>query len=349
MRILLYGEYSGVHKYLQVGLRALGHECVIASSGDSWKSINGDVTLGSSSKTFIGRVSRKVVPILKAHGLTGYDVIQFMSTHEYSMHPLFRKYIEFLIRKNKKSFLLSGGCDPIFYQGIGSTGLKYHPCEGCLKYDYKICPTKMNHWEEWQNKMNDLVDGIIPISESYALLYRDHLNARKMIRLPVDINSLQFSENIVNNKIVFFHGINRYGFKGSYLIEEAFNIIKKKYSNDVEMIIGGRMPFAEYTKYLRNVNVVVDQTFGYGLGMNALISMALGRVTMTRYEESLFASDVPAVNIQPTVENIVSNIERIIDEKEKIEDVSRNSRKFVETFHDCRIIAKNYLNEWSRV
>ena len=43
MKILLLGEYSNVHNTLAQGLRALGHEVVVASSGDGWKDYPRDI------------------------------------------------------------------------------------------------------------------------------------------------------------------------------------------------------------------------------------------------------------------------------------------------------------------
>lgn len=43
MRILLLGEYSNVHATLAKGLKALGHEVVLASDGDGWKNYVRDV------------------------------------------------------------------------------------------------------------------------------------------------------------------------------------------------------------------------------------------------------------------------------------------------------------------
>lgn len=37
MRILLVGEYSGVHTNLKVGLEKLGAEVLLVSEGDVWK------------------------------------------------------------------------------------------------------------------------------------------------------------------------------------------------------------------------------------------------------------------------------------------------------------------------
>lgn len=45
MRILLLGEYSGLHWSLAAGLRALGHEVCVASDGCGWKNYPRDIAL----------------------------------------------------------------------------------------------------------------------------------------------------------------------------------------------------------------------------------------------------------------------------------------------------------------
>ena len=176
MSILLYGEYSGVHKGLQAGLLRLGHDCTIASKGDWWKEISGDISLGGSSFGTFGKLSRLIVPLTKTRKLTGHEIIQFISPFEYFPHKVLRKFTEFLIKNNNRSYLLAGGCDPIFYEGISNTGLEYHPCPSCLKYDQKatVCRYGSEFRKDWQYRMIDMVDGIIPISESYNLLYPGH-------------------------------------------------------------------------------------------------------------------------------------------------------------------------------
>ena len=45
MKILLLGDYSNVHNTLAEGLKALGHDCVVASNGDHWKNYPRDIDL----------------------------------------------------------------------------------------------------------------------------------------------------------------------------------------------------------------------------------------------------------------------------------------------------------------
>ena len=49
MRILLLGEYSGLHCSLADGLRALGHEVCVASDGCGWKNYPRDIALMAKS------------------------------------------------------------------------------------------------------------------------------------------------------------------------------------------------------------------------------------------------------------------------------------------------------------
>jgi len=70
MRILLLGDYSNVHATLAEGFKALGHECVVASDGDSWKNYPRDIDLKREygwrgNASYLWRLM-KVLPQMKA-------------------------------------------------------------------------------------------------------------------------------------------------------------------------------------------------------------------------------------------------------------------------------------------
>ena len=48
------------------------------------------------------------------------------------------------------------------------------------------------------------------------------------------------------------------------------NSFKEKYPSDVELRIVEKMPFKDYMNSMSESNVVIDQTGGDSLGMNAL-------------------------------------------------------------------------------
>ena len=45
MRVLLVGEFSGIHWALAEGLRHLGHEVCVVSNGNGWKNYPRDIDL----------------------------------------------------------------------------------------------------------------------------------------------------------------------------------------------------------------------------------------------------------------------------------------------------------------
>ena len=48
MKILLVGEYSRLHNSLQEGLRALGHQVILISTGDYFKKYPSDIIIQRS-------------------------------------------------------------------------------------------------------------------------------------------------------------------------------------------------------------------------------------------------------------------------------------------------------------
>jgi hypothetical protein len=79
LKILLLGEFSALHKNLKEGLVALGHDVTIASDGDGWKGIKGDVFLGSSKSGVLGKIDKAINLIKVIPDFKDYDVVQFMA------------------------------------------------------------------------------------------------------------------------------------------------------------------------------------------------------------------------------------------------------------------------------
>ena len=79
MRILLLGEYSNVHNTLAQGLRALGHDVVVASGGDGWKNYKRDIDFQRNS---LGKVATLGFFFRLARGFRrfrGFDVVQLIN------------------------------------------------------------------------------------------------------------------------------------------------------------------------------------------------------------------------------------------------------------------------------
>ena len=120
MKILLLGEFSGLHKNLQAGLRHSGHEVNLVSWGDGFKKIFGDINPPNPpKKNTISRVMFRWTYYNFLKNLSGYDVVQLMSPY-----VLLEKYfpyvcaLELLKKNNGRVFLLAAGSDAFFWQYV---------------------------------------------------------------------------------------------------------------------------------------------------------------------------------------------------------------------------------------
>jgi len=127
--------------------------------------------------------------------------------------------------------------------------------------------------------------------------------------------------------------------------------MKKKFPNEAEFIVADGIPISEYLKIIERVNVVVDQSLSYSYGMNALISMAKGKIVMSGAEPEILpiynVKKHPVINIKPNIDQICSQIENIIKNMNNIPRMGYESRVFVENVHSNKLIAYKFLKIWN--
>ena len=150
-----------------------------------------------------------------------------------------------------------------------------------------------------------------------------------------------------------FHGLSRYGFKGTRHVESAYLSLAKKYPNDLELVIDGQLPLTEYLRLMRRTNVVIDQVHTHSLGMNGVYALAMGKVVIGGAEpeslSSLGIDSSPVLNVTPDKESIIRTVEYLLDNRASIPEMGFNSRNFVEKYH-CHIkVAEQYVSTWKSV
>ncbi len=352
MNILLLGEFSSLHKNLKEGLQELGHKAIIASTGDGWKNIPRDIDMNYTSKFLPKKIAHRLMPLIKVDDLTGFDIVQLMNP--FILHKKYfpnKLYLDHIIKNNAKFFMLAAGDDAFFWK-YGRAALKYGPFDDFLKYDLKSENFYLQKEKAYVfNKyLADRADGIIPIMYEYEISYKNLQNLETTIPIPINVSDIKYTDNKVSNKLVVFHGLNRYGFKGTRHVEEAFEILSKKYPNDLELIIDGNMPLDMYLEIMKKTNIVIDQTNSYSLGVNGVYALAMGKVVLGGAEpESLKSLDIdksPVINIKPNAQSIVKEIEKLLANKGSIESLGYESRKFAEEVHGHIKVAKKYLKTW---
>ena len=353
MKILLVGEYSGLHLNLKAGLENLGHQVTTVGFRDGYKQIPIDIDLNTYQPFYIHVITRKFKLLNLTRTLKNFDIVQFINPFIFNYFP-FRKFIfKKLIKNNKKSFLLAAGDDAYFWK-YGRTYLKYSPHEEFLKFDRKKTTFYME--SEKSFRFNDFiakrVKGVIPIMFEYEVCYKDNPKLLSTIPIPINVHEIKYKDNIVvDNKLVVFHGLNKYGFKGTKHVEEAFEYLGKKYPNDLELIIEGKLPLKEYLELMERMNVVIDQTSSYSCGVNALLALAMGKVVLGGAEpeglKSLKIKSSPVINIEPNAKSITREIEKLLAQKNQILEMGKQSRKYIEEYHDSKKIATQYINVWN--
>ncbi len=357
MKILLFGEFSGLFNCLRDGLVAIGHEVTTASDGNGFKNFPRDIDWKSNPK--YGKFMR-IVELKKFYSqkslLKGFDVVLLISPTVFSRYRLINKLVtDFLINNNGKVFLSGAGMTPVVAQYWYHSNEKYH---GYVMGNLEDVPYLKSRLDDnsakWEYELLDKISGYIPIWYEYAQPFRNHPKLLKSLRIPVNLSKLEYSPNRLNDgKIVFFHGVpTRFRAKGTKYIKEAFSLMEKKYGDVAEFVCAGGLPYNEYMKLISRVNVILDDANSCSIAMNGLFSLAKGKIVMGGAEpianKELGLDWNPVYNLCPDVDQICSCIEDVIKKKDKIEEMGKRGRDFVEQYHDYRDIANQYVELFNK-
>lgn len=376
MKILLVGEYSRLHNSLKEGLQALGHEVTLVSTGDGFKKYPADMLLTPTHTT--GWAKKWKVLFYKLFGfnlssisvmrqfflqqerLKGFDVVQFINESPLGMMPKHEKeIISFLKKHNKKLFLLSCGTDYISVKDSLEERPRYSILSPLLdgkasKESYAPVLKYMRpEFKELHHFMYAHIEGVIASDLDYHLPLVGHQKYLGLIPNPINLSTLEYHLPDLSEKIVIFHGINRpnYYRKGSDYFETALEKIEQNYPDRVEIITVESLPYAEYIQKYNQAHIVLDQVLAYDQGYNALEAMAKGKVVFTGAEEEFVShyqlQQPVAINALPDSDAIFNELEQLILHPERIVDISKNARKFIEEVHDYQKVATQYLDCWN--
>lgn len=362
MKILLFGEYSGFFNSLKKGLLELDHEVFLASNGDSFKNFPSDYRWDSKNK-YVKRISilDNLISLKniykKRKSFTGYDIVLIISPYQFSLHPFPNRLVyNFLIKNNKKVYLSGAGNSGIIFDyWINREGDKYQKYMSGYFEETKHPELRKHRFYnnkamiQWEEEFMSKIDGYIPIWYEYAQPFRQIKNLKKTIRIPIVVEDFEYKPNRPTEKIVFLHGISR-ACKGGKYILQAFDNLREKYKDEAEFISAGGLPINEYLNLIDRTNVIVDDANSYSIAMNALFSMAKGKVVLGGAEEiankELEYEHNPVFNITSDVVQIEKTLIYLIENRDQIEKIGLLSRQFVEKYHKSTDIARQYINLW---
>ncbi len=377
MKILLLGEFSRLHNSLKEGLKVLGHDVTIASSGDDFKQFPTDIFIGSKIVStnklfvFLNRIFIKFfkIDLQKAERairfyfllpkFKNYDVVQLINSDAIETFPWISiRFYKKIITQNKSFFLLICGDDTPIIDKLLKNDVSYSVLTPLFensklqkKYGYSlkyIAPAYRKLYQFAATNCNAVfvsdLDYKIPMESYKAKVH--------FIANPINVDKIQYVFPIISNKIVIFYGKNKHSFikKGSCFFEEAIQIIQQKYPEKVFCLLTENLSYIEFQKHIDQSHIVLDQVYSWDQGYNALEAMAKGKVVFTGAEnvfEIHYNLDTKvAINALPNVSYLVNELSYLIENPEQIEIISHNARQFIEQEHHYIKQAQHYLNVW---
>lgn len=376
MKILLVGEYSRLHNSLKEGLVELGHEVTIISTGDYFKDYPSDIKLRPKCtdgilkkikvalfllfKFDITSISIKKQFFKYSKELIGYDLVQLINENPLGTAPKeAEKFILFLKQNNKKLFLLSCGTDYISVKYAFEKKLRYSILDPLFKgkMSKKEMQPALKYLEADHVNLHKLVynniQGVIATDMDYHIPLLEYSRYKGLVPNPINTKKLEFIPLEIENKIIIFHGINRENYyrKGNDFFETALVEIQKIYSEKVEIITVENIPYREYIEKYNKAHIILDQCLSYDQGYNALEAMAKGKVVFTGAEKEFLEfynlnPDEVNINALPDVADLIEKLSMLIEAPQKIIEIGKNARRFIEKEHDYLKIGKHYLDIW---
>lgn len=379
MKILLVGEFSGLHNHLKKGLNALGHEVTLVNNGDGFKDFPADVSIKASFfKSKLGNIPRQLwyrifnfdLALLE-HGLRfwwnlskfkNYDVVQLINEWPIQTSTGLEYFLlKKLFKQNNQVFLLSCGVDSYQVKHMLSKKPKYsvmtpyleHPSQYKKMYTYYF-----DYIQPSFQKISQLIysncSGIIATDFDYIEALQSNTKYCGYIPYPIDIVESR-KTNDKNSKITILLGINSGNAikKGISFFQKALEVIKKKYPNEVELLVAQNIPYSEYQLYFEKADIVLDQVYSFDQGYNALEAMLLGKVVFTGAETQFLKfynlqEDEICINALPDVNYIIEKLSFLIENRAKIDEIGQKAKTFVEKYHDSKMIAQKYVDIYSK-
>lgn len=380
MRVLLIGEYSGVHTQLAKSLRKNGIDVLLVSDGDAYKKFPNDINIEYnfhvSKNFFLKRFFNFYYMFLLYSGLQGivqifkyldqikkmknFDVVQLINPVALSgfgsIVNIF--FIRYLAKYNKNLFLCALGDDYYWVKGsmlnkrhvsmFSKIKWKYiyeyiHP----FMYRYGFLYKFLNNYAIYKSRK------IIPGLYDYYIYYKDNQKCTDIIPIIIDRKEEILPFKFKNYPIKIFHGWQpkKEARKGNDLFDEALKKLVGKYPDKVDYEILGGVDYNTYIQSFNSSVIFLDQCYSMDRGVNALLGMANGKIVLSGFVKELEEKyntqfDPVIIHINPNVDEIFNKLEELILDPYRLEIISKNSINFIESYHSEEVVLEQYLRIW---
>jgi hypothetical protein len=358
-KILLLGEYSNLHNNLSLSLREYGISSFVVGSPNGFRGLKADLSLSSRFPGILGRVDTALKPILNLPKLLNYDVVQAISYQQF--HPLINDELLKLIASSSNKFCsLCTGCSSLLNDYLSTDHPYKALCQDCLIYDQKrsICVTREASHQRSEFRLYENSAAIIPMGYEYreAMLSSPFSSKVTQVhRYPfwTDKKSRTISRRPRIDKSVLKvgHGLNRYGFKGTKIVEEVKNVIRDKRIEGIEIRVLPRLSLENYLKEIDQYDVVIDQLYAESYGYNALYLMSMGMPIIsatTQRALSAIGTDLnPFINVTPSPSDLLDLLLRLKENQSVLNLHMEMGFEFIDNVHSPDQTIPQFLQTWS--
>ncbi len=292
MKILLLNDASNCHRALAAGLRRLGCEVTLMSSGGGFMQTERDIDI---SRRFPGpaggldlwlRLNTVLAPKLK-----GYDVVSCTNPVMVELKPTRNRQLFNLLKRNNRGvFLTALGTDlPWIEECLDPQGkMRYNefrlsgaPGPLALERPEIIRAWQTSPLSDWTNEFYERIDGAVTVLYEYNLSVARRLSPEKFAYggIPVDLSAqipVELPDEPSPVRIFLGRHSHRMAEKGTDRLEEAARRAIRRHPGKGELIIVENVTYAEYLRQLKSAHLVIDQAYSFTPATNALLAMGYG-------------------------------------------------------------------------
>jgi hypothetical protein len=376
-RVCSVGQMKILHGPVNVGNqpwvlsraeRRLGASSDLITRNQTWLKYPADRVLSPEGAGFVEVAMRSM-----AYGLRSqwrYDVLHFyfgqtflspgfpLSNHRllFSKNAKLNNFLNYLTTVDlhvarllgKKLFMTLQGCDVRLAE------------EGNRRNEWTMCAPGHCTMYQWcvdalDNRRRFLINHLLPLFDQVFYLNPElgHMvpNGTFLPYASAELDKHKLHLPASHGRPRIVHAPTDTGIKGTPMILEALKQLRSTY--DFELILVENKPHSEALELYQSASIAIDQVLGGWYGGFAVEIMAMGKpvacyvrdIDMKFIPEAM-RRELPVFNIRPG--HLVEDIAVILERRSEWEVRGRESRKFVERWHNPDLIAKAMLEAYAK-
>lgn len=321
-------EIGGQMQLLAETLRKRGFNATAAAMNDDWRQFTNDINMVKPN--FWKRI------FFTSWAILNYDVFHFFWGRSlFSFWRFHNIDLPVLRLLNKKVI--------VHFRGLDIVDIKYFDYRRQLFYDPKVKAPPLSRKNQLKalRKWRKYADTLL-VSEPdlFAAIPEATLSPQA---IDCDYwSSSKVSKSEEDGVIKIVHAPTSRRKKGTEFIESAVENLKDK-GYAIELLLAEKMPAHAIKEIYEKADIGVDQLLYGWHGKVSVELMSMGKPVLCYIDEDLkkYRPDLPIINANPNT--IEAELERLINNAEQREAISKLSIEYARKYHDVEKIADELL------